>query len=322
MKKLLVAMGVAAVIAILATTFPFFGYISTSRPPASAASIDAAGNTNVGVSNTLPGSTAALPPQSPSAMSPKSSLADSLKEAKDWRTFALEAIRRPSEGGYLYAMHVANLCGRDMGYIANRSQQAVRSIVVRDSTISSQTLDAIADYSTKCASFPPTEANEIYKKAKAASTNGEDPLVVLQSAMRNAISSHKSAEVERALENVLRSGDRMLLDDFLVEVVSMTAKGDTHWFDGTEYSGEEKRTVLFSALRLGSCAPEQYCALDQEMQIACSATGHCFETRENYVRATYFPGVENERAWSEVVSVSDRVRTIIEREDYRPFVTR
>jgi hypothetical protein len=234
-------------------------------------------------------------------------LASMLLDATDLRKFALEARMNPESGGYYYAMTAANMCSRDMKFVSESAAKTTSQIVEKNSTITTTALALLHSYEAKCSSFASGEAGELWKAVKSQSADGRDPVINVVKAFGT------SSDKQKAAKEVFLYGDFGAISSLQLPWQLVSNGRDVSQgidFNGVRYTGTDQ-TALSMALSLGACKLGEYCALDDEMQVACVVSGACFSSREDYYRSQ-FTEATGSKDFEKVLTLARQVQQFIQ----------
>lgn len=251
--------------------------------------------------------------------SPSIKLLAELVTAKDWRAFALSARSRPDEGGYFYAMHVANVCGMGVAAMPQLAGKAVSDTVAKSSTVSATQMSMVDKLMSRCASFAPNEAADIFQSTKSASTDNRDPIVNALVSLSTALAKKDAQLSKEALRALLELGDPVApyKDELLVRVMSRskeTGKPGDLWFDGTLYGIDDpdKVSALRLAISLAACRGQIPCDIDTDLMLACLGGQICVGTPDDYLHQRYVKqGGMTEEQYAHAVALSTRIRQVV-----------
>lgn len=251
--------------------------------------------------------------------SPSTKLLAELMTAKDWRAFALSAQSRPEEGGYFYAMYVANVCGMGVAAMHHLAGKAVSDTVAKSSTVSATQMSMMDKLLSQCASFAPNEASDIFQSTKSASADNRDPIVNALVSLSAALAKKDAQLTKEALRALLELGDPVApyKDELLVRVMSRSKEagkpGDL-WFDGTLYGIDDpdKVSALRLAISLAACRGQVPCDIDTDVMLGCLGGQICIGTPDDYLRQQYVKqGGMTEEQYAQAVALSARIRQVV-----------
>lgn len=255
-------------------------------------------------------------------------LGEELREATDWRVFALSAQTRPKEGGYFYAMYAANLCGRGIKNISEAARLNVQKTVASKGTISLDQLAGASRVSTICASFVAGEAAELYASLREKGQDGLDPIINATQELSAALKLKDNTQIKLAFRALLNTGDPLALSEnvTLARILSgdpEAKKVNGYWFDGKIYSSND--IMEFSgfqfALDLAQCGNGVPCQLDETMMLNCISGGDCTKDRHIYLRNQYVKeGSLSEAQFTQVLALEKRIKQALAGGEVGAFV--
>ncbi|MDQ6683749.1 MAG: hypothetical protein M3Z16_01365 [Pseudomonadota bacterium] len=275
-----------------------------------------------------------LMPATTAAAEPVASarLHQQLSVAKDWRRFALDAMTRPSEGGYLYARYVVRQCEQTLhqGALARElSQAAARDVVASSSTVSAQQLAKMSDIASACEAFAPGEAASLLEALRGKEATGADPLLQAVKAVDSALASSNRDAIRSAAQVLLQTRDPLALSEgsALARVLASDAEASQAsgmYFDGVVYSatGNDTRALekLSLAVQLALCDAGQICEMGNLMRMSCVVEGACTNDPRAWAREEAARSGLSEADFSAVTSLEARIRQALAGSETRAFV--
>lgn len=256
---------------------------------------------------------------------PSAKLVAELQAAKDWRAFALAARSRPAEGGYFYAMHVANICAMPAVAMPSLSREAIERAVAKTGTVSPTLLSMVDRLIQRCTSFAPGEAGELYHAVQQQTGDHRDPLINAIRTAAAALSAGDPRESKEALRSLLALDDPLVpyKDQLLVRVMSKatgTGKGDM-WFDGRLYAADDgpALSALRTAIELAACSDSAPCEVDVLQVLGCIGGQFCTDDREAYLRNQYVETGASLEVYAQAVALSSRIREAVTRRQVERF---
>ncbi len=259
---------------------------------------------------------------------PSTRLVADFKASKDWRAFAMSARSRPEEGGYFYAMYVANLCGTGVASMPHLARESISNRVAETGTVNSAQIVMTEKFMSRCASFARNEAADLYRDTKQASADNRDPILNALGRVAAALSTKDAQLIRPALAELLALGDPLApyKDDLLVRVTSRSTEvknpGDV-WFDGNMYGIDDlnRFSTFRLALSLAACSAQEPCEMDLHMMLACLGGQNCAQSREEYLRQQYVnQGSMTEEQYAHAVSLSSRIRQVVANREVEALV--
>lgn len=270
-----------------------------------------------------PAGAAVLDPFAARRVGPSHRLRQEFSEATDLRAFAYSAMARPHEGGYFYARHAGNLCGKDVGRVTRSGEAAVAKEVRETGTVAFARLQAAEQFQRLCGSFAQGEAADMVKQMNARAPSGEDPLLsTREDTITTLLRKKQWDQVGPLFERLSELNDPLLWTEdqlFRLIVASDPETRNTggFYFDGKVYRPDESGAAeAWSALELGFCGNGP-CALD--LRLICLGGGFCGD-HAALVRAQYFANGGTEVGWGRVMLLEQRVRAGIEARATEMFV--
>lgn len=199
--------------------------------------------------------------------------------ATDLRAFALSSLKRPSEGGYFYALQAATRC-RDylnLKTLEIYAQESIGKIVEMTGTILASRLKAVESFSAQCASFSDrSEVDEIVNSARTMANDGMDPLMNASKTFATATASRDRDVMRSALRSLLLTKDPLLISSDYNLRRAMLSESDgniTAYFSGNIYKvGTLEYGYLMTAVEIAPCKTNLPCNTDRSAQVLC-ATG-------------------------------------------------
>ena len=241
-----------------------------------------------------------------------------LLEAKDLKSFVIEALKHPERGGAYYAALALNQCSpQGFAHMQAMADRTIQKVVVAESTISQERMDAINSALVRCVGFSDGERQALYAEASRHGVDGSDPLFALSAKLRGGASDR-----DKVFQSILESGSWALISRTsvptrLIQATSHAGPAGTAYrFNGNTYTGAESRALIVGS-RLGTCIDGDYCDLDEQMRTECRATGTCYASREDYVRQRWFNG--DHAAYDKAAKIGDEIRSAIARGDRSVF---
>ena len=198
----------------------------------------------------------------------------------DYRSFALEMMQRPAEGGYFYARHAVVFCAAygDEGTV----RAGIRASVAARGTVSPGQLKAADTIVRQCAGFFPGEAARILRDIKALAVTNTDPL--LRATESLGASGAGGQPREAALGGHATAGSRRSVAARQAGGLDRVARSDAQaraaeglWLDGRlvrKDSGNDAALATL-ALQLGACRESEPCGIDVMVLDVCLRQGMC-----------------------------------------------
>ncbi|AMO21720.1 hypothetical protein GCM10027034_01680 [Ramlibacter solisilvae] len=239
-------------------------------------------------------------------------------KAVDLRQFALDAMKRPAEGGLFHAFMAATHCSGDLAERKRKVDGAIRNAVQQRGTVDLAQLAAAERLARQCSSFDPDEAEELAWSIRSRDDK-QDPLW----AAFNAPPRRKPRE---DLLTALEAGDPFWLQISIHLDAAMLRHSRTHltkgiWFDGKVYGPDlESLRLLTIGQRLGQCGASASCPMDDVILQACAEGFFCAKDRQEFMRRSLglTDLTESERA--EALSIADRFSSALQRRDVNVFL--
>ncbi len=156
-----------------------------------------------------------------------------LTKSTDWRAFALSAMKRPEEGGLMYARYVTSLCGRDMAAIGQWATSMVELAVQTNGTVSTEQLVAKDRFVSLCAAFSKEEVSQLYNEIREREATSGDPLLAARTDVNTAFSAKDPEALRAAARRLLQTDDPLALYTHRALQLLMASNRDsTYWVDG------------------------------------------------------------------------------------------
>jgi hypothetical protein len=287
---------VGAIVILVAAAYFLFGgreqphIVAGDRPRGEVVVTGAANSPSTNVS--LPAQPASAPTAALRVAPISAKLRADFASAQSWRAFALEALARPKEGGYFYAIYAADLCSRDVRALSKEGEKSISSTVSTTGTVSSGLQDVVKKVSTRCADFSQGEAAELSRTTRKRAEDGTDPLMMAVDRLNASLRLKDRNNLETALAGLLATRDPLVLDgsENLRRAMSagsdLDKNGAVFYFEGVNYmtKREEEVGALIFAMRLATCTDNVPCALSDGMELDCITGGDCSMDRVAYVK--------------------------------------
>jgi hypothetical protein len=247
------------------------------------------------------------------------------QSSTDWRAFAIAASQQPGRGGHFYAMQAANLCGRDIVWAHNKSQERTVQEIQATGTVSSQRLELADRLRARCSAFTKDEAYALYKQTKELSKDRGDPLVAARARVRTAIEGTDRSAVVQAMSELIALGDFSAATNemLLLRALRFDPINKQHrngWFAGEEINSEQQGDLQL-ALQLAVCKRGEQCESNELLPLSCMSPGGCEVSPIKHFRDFYVghEGV-SEDYFNRTVALSERIRAAFDAGDAEAFV--
>lgn len=265
------------------------------------------------------------PPALPPAVSAR--LQAELFQARDWRVFVLAAKQRPEEGGYYYAKYIANLCGGNRRALQAKAQESVADAVRTAGTVEPERLKVVEDLASRCASFIPGEAAQIWKELASKEADGRDPLVLAERRVLKLLAPSSDPAMHREAATVLLANQDPLLwsqRQLLTHLMSedpQARKAGGLFFEGKTYTAEDDAAPdLAMAAWLTACGENVRCALDDIMVARCIAGHECAGNARDYLRLDYLANGGTADGYARILALEQRIRAAVLARSVASFV--
>lgn len=259
------------------------------------------------------------PPLAPGAMK-TNDFGRQLFQTKAIKTFVLDALKHPEQGGAYYASIALGLCLEGYKATKSRTDDATKYVVEHESTITPERMAAINAIADRCVGFSDGEVATLQAEALRFMDEGRDPLYVLLTALND---TEGTPQYDKALMAAYTSGSAALMSGMFVPVrlIWMTKTNDngvvSMRFDGQSYVGETDKNMLEAGAALGACVEGEYCDIDRAMLLRCRGFGDCYATREDFMRQQYLSG--DQAAIDRATKIAAQIRQAIARGDRSIF---
>ena len=243
-------------------------------------------------------------------------MARKLGETKDVKAFVLDALKQPEQGGAYYALLASEACKQGFKAMKSGVDDAIKSVVEKEGTISPERMAAINAVADRCIGFSEGEAGTLQAEASRLGIESRDPLYALLLAVLNA---EGAPEYDKAIEATFTSGSAALLSThFFAERFFRMTSTDTNGvittrFNGQSYVSKTDRDILSAGASLGACVEGEYCEIDQQMRMQCGGLGNCYATREEYMREQWLSG--DKASLDRAMKIAEQIRQAIARGD-------
>lgn len=266
----------------------------------------------------------------PTTQHSKSAISAALQQefldAPDLRAFALQAMRRPAEGGLFYARMAGDWCQLAQPAALQWIEQGVRSEIEQTGTIGSVRLATIERIHRRCAGFIGTARDELHASIRAEAGNRADPLLNAETDMRSAKRGADPEAWRAAMQALVDLHDPLLLSHNWTFLASIGRFGDRPpagmWFDGQNYRNDNAG-IYQQALELATCTPGAPCAMDDQILMTCTIRdGPAFCAKDPTDFFLNYPGAaERPPAYDDaVMELAGRMHAAIDRGDVRRFM--
>jgi len=237
-------------------------------------------------------------------------MATLLRDSKDLRVFAMDAMGRPEAGGVTYAAYAVGIC---------RAARVMVMASMVDWTVADLPYTAPEDPRTYAAK------NESYKRIKAACQSfsddktgderdiqlraQEDTLQKLSLQVKAAVASNDPSQRKSALAAVLDNGDPLLVSEQLERLLlEKTPQGLAYWIDGKQVPAMNSG-ILQAALGVLPCALGLVCDERSALVLgACLNTGKCYTDQIEMVLANLPDDSQRAQLKSTLASLESAVR--------------
>ncbi len=251
-----------------------------------------------------------------------------LFQARDWRVFVLAAKQRPEEGGYYYAKYIANLCGGNRHALQAKAQESVADAVRTAGTVEPERLKVVEDLASRCASFIPGEAAQIWKELAAKEVDGRDPLVLAERRVLKLLAPSSDPAMHREAATVLLANQDPLLwsqHQLLYHLMAADPQarraGGGMFFDGKTYAVDEDGAgELAVAAWLTACGENVRCALDDIMVARCIAGHECAGNARDYLCLDYLANGGTADGYARILALEQRIRAAVLARSVASFV--
>lgn len=259
---------------------------------------------------------------------PSRELQAAFLKASDWRAFVMDAMKRPGEGGYFYAAHAMNYCGRDLAYARGAAQKAVAGEIADTGTMDPRVAQQRERMLASCAAFAEGEVAQLSRDLKArAESERSDPLYAADRGSIPVIQRASRDDVRAMAARLLELDDPLLLSGRHLLYGIATADAEARSKSGLIFDGqlitvaqEPEYTKAAYALQLGACKPNAPCAADDEIRFACTLGRYCPADREADVRHRLSLIGVDDAGFAQVLAMAARVRRAVEERNVAFFV--
>jgi len=267
------------------------------------------------------GAAAVAAPSAPAAVTaapqparPSERMARAFFATRDWRAFAMEALKHPSEGGAFYAHYIAAQCSRAVSAtLVAEMPGHLAATATATGTLSAGQADEAGRVAGLCAGFAAGEAATL---ADAAAALPGDPILAAVQDARSALRGSDRSAVRQSLQAVLDLGEPLALAEGAILARAMASDPEARvvhgaYFDGRVYppDGSVEWSQFTLATELAQCSAGRVCALDESLAIYCMTGGTCARDRVEYLRQKWaVEGGLTPAQFEGVLTLADRMR--------------
>jgi len=254
---------------------------------------------------------------------PSAELLRRYNAGSDMRAFVRYALQHPENGGYFYAVKVLQQCQESA--VGVRADLLHAYAAGNDAHRAGKVAAASDRLHRRCAEFDFDDVAENRVRGLWKAGRDKDPLIQASVDYSNAFDADyknpaESAARARALENILKLGDPLLLDDLNLRLALHADEGRKFFALGGRRFDLNSDTDVGAAIYLLPCAAGLACdETEFDMSARCAVGGSCVRSRFEHVEQS----VENiPGAYARILAAYDAMRVAVAARDARFFALR